>query len=131
MERIDGPLMIDAVSKDPRRLLAGATMLADLHDQLHSMPAPEWLRRLEPGAALLHLDLHPLNVMMDERGPVVIDWSNAHVGEPLTDVASTYVLLLAPDVPVPAGNRSRSSPCAGCSPGASRRATADPASSKP
>ena len=39
--------------------------------------------------------------MMDERGPVVIDWSNAHVGEPLTDVAATYVLLLAPDAPVP------------------------------
>jgi aminoglycoside phosphotransferase (APT) family kinase protein len=102
MERIDGPLMMDTMTRDPRQLLRGADLLAELHDQLHSIPAPDWLRRLDgDGPAILHLDLHPLNVMMSTRGPVVIDWANAAVGDPLTDVAFTYVLLTAPEAPLP------------------------------
>ena len=38
------------------------------------------------GDRFLHLDLHPLNVIMSARGPIVIDWANASRGEALTDV---------------------------------------------
>ncbi len=100
MERIDGPVMMDAIGGRPWAMRYFARMLADLHDALHEIPAPEWLRRLPDGGdRLVHLDLHPLNVMMAPRGPVVIDWPNAAAGDGLTDVASTYVLLTCPKMP--------------------------------
>jgi aminoglycoside phosphotransferase (APT) family kinase protein len=100
MERIDGPMMMDVMGRQPWTLVRYATMLADLHDTLHAIPGPDWLRRLPGGGdRLLHLDLHPLNVMLSERGPVVIDWTNAHRGDPLFDVATTYVLLTCPEIP--------------------------------
>ncbi len=58
------------------------------------------------GGALVHLDLHPLNVIMEpERGPVVIDWANASRGDGLFDVGVTYVLLTCPAMPGPAALR--------------------------
>lgn len=102
MERIDGPLMMDAIAKQPWTMGRHAHLLADLHDSLHAIPAPEWLRQLpDEGDQLVHLDLHPLNVIMAERGPVVIDWPNAARGDGLTDVALTYVLLTCPQMPGP------------------------------
>lgn len=100
MERIDGPMMMDAMLKQPWTIPRLASTLADLHDRLHEIPAPEGLRRLpDDGDRLIHLDLHPLNVMMAARGPVVIDWTNAACGKGLTDVAATYVLLTCPEMP--------------------------------
>jgi len=104
MERIVGPMMMDAMTKDPRSLYANVRLLADLHDQLHEIPAPDWLPVIDtgPGAdRMLHLDLHPMNVMMTNNGPIVIDWPNAARGSPLTDVGFTYVLLTCPDMPAP------------------------------
>ena len=109
MERIDGPLMMDAMVRRPwtQRF---ARLLADLHDQLHALPAPSWVPELDDGDALLHLDLHPLNVMMSARGAVVIDWANAARGNALTDVGMTYALLTCPDVPAPAIVRAIAQP---------------------
>ena len=45
------------------------------------------------GAALLHGDLHPANVLMADDGPVPIDWFDATVGHPITDVVRTSLLL--------------------------------------
>lgn len=102
MERIDGPMMMDALLKRPWTMASSFRLLADLHDRLHALPAPEWLPDMRDGGdRLLHLDLHPLNVMMGSRGPIVIDWTNAARGDPLTDVALTYVLLTCPRVPAP------------------------------
>ena len=42
---------------------------------------------------MLHLDLHPLNVLMGPDGPVVIDWTNARPGPPGLDVAMTALIL--------------------------------------
>ena len=57
-----------------------------------------WLRRRgEPVTcmpdAILHWDLHPGNVLMDGRGPVIIDWTASGVGDPRYDVAWTRMLL--------------------------------------
>jgi len=102
MERIDGPVMMDAMLRRPWTMRRSASTLADLHDRLHEIPAPNWLRRLPDGGdRLVHMDLHPMNVMLSPRGPVVIDWTGAAAGEPLTDVAMTYVLLTCPDLPAP------------------------------
>jgi aminoglycoside phosphotransferase (APT) family kinase protein len=100
MERIDGPMMMDVMVRQPWTMAHYASMLADLHDALHEIPAPDWFAQLPDGGdRLVHLDLHPMNVMLSPRGPVVIDWTNAARGDALTDTALTYVLLRCPQMP--------------------------------
>ena len=104
MERIDGPVMMDAMLKQPWAMPRYASMLADLHDQLHAIPAPDWLRRAwSRGDDLVHFDLHPMNVLLSADGPVVVDWANAARDEGLSDVAASYVLLDLPDHAGPEG----------------------------
>jgi len=64
--------------------------LAGLHRRLHALPA-----RLSQDAdvRILHMDLHPGNVMLTAHGPVVIDWRNATEGPADLDVALTAVIL--------------------------------------
>ena len=76
-----------------------ARLLADLHDRLHVIPAPDWLKPVDDGDRLVHGDLHPMNVMLTASGPVVIDWTNAVRADALTDVALTIVLLTCPRMP--------------------------------
>jgi aminoglycoside phosphotransferase (APT) family kinase protein len=49
----------------------------------------------EPTApCILHLDFHPINLMVDEGRPVgVLDWSEADVGDHHADVATTVMLI--------------------------------------
>ena len=51
-------------------------------------------------ASLIHLDYHPLNVLMD-RGRItgILDWSNAAAGDPRADFARTAALLLTASAP--------------------------------
>ena len=71
-----------------------AATLATLLDRLHAITAPDWLAApLGEGDALLHLDLHPENVILTPRGPVVIDWPNAARGPGAADVAHTWIVL--------------------------------------
>ena len=102
MDRIDGPSMMDAMIKQPwtmprLRPDAGRPARPPPRDPGPGLAAP----LLDDGDALLHLDLHPMNVLMAERGPVVIDWTNAARGHRLSDVANTYVLLTCPEFPAP------------------------------
>jgi tRNA A-37 threonylcarbamoyl transferase component Bud32 len=99
MERIEGPMMMDVMLRKPWRSARYARELADLHDRLHTIPAPEWLPNVDDGDRLVHLDLHPMNVMLTQSGPIVIDWPNAARGTALADVAVTFVLLTCPQVP--------------------------------
>jgi aminoglycoside phosphotransferase (APT) family kinase protein len=45
--------------------------------------------------SLCHGDFHPENVLLCPRGPMVIDWENAALGDPLADVARTLLLMRA------------------------------------
>jgi aminoglycoside phosphotransferase (APT) family kinase protein len=100
MDRIDGPTMLDAATKPPFPIRRMARTLADLHDRLHAIPPPAWIPEAAlPGDALLHLDLHPLNVLDSSGGPVVIDWSNVRRGDPTLDVADVWVIILCLEVP--------------------------------
>jgi aminoglycoside phosphotransferase (APT) family kinase protein len=99
MERIDGPIMMDAMLRKPWKMARYARELADLHDRLHVIPAPDWLPPVSDGDRLVHLDLHPMNVMLTASGPVVIDWTNASRGKALTDVALTIILVTCPEIP--------------------------------
>ena len=101
MERVDGIDMFDAISKTPAGLRRAATMLADLHTRLGASEAPAGMPPAPGPAAdrVVHLDLHPLNVMITREGPVVIDWGNAKRGVPALDVANTWALLQAAEIP--------------------------------
>lgn len=101
MERIDGPSMLTVLARRPWTISNHGAMLAHLHQALHRIPAPDWIKDAPCGHRnqLLHLDLHPDNVMMGTRGPVVIDWSNASRGDENSDVALTWVLLAAAGIP--------------------------------
>lgn len=100
MERIEGADMVATMSKRPWTIPQQGSVLADLHHRLHDLTAPDWLRDAVVGRGdrLLHLDLHPLNVMMSPRGPVVIDWTGASRGDPAVDVALAWVLMAAGEV---------------------------------
>ena len=101
MERIAGPSMIAVLDKRPWTLRRQGQVLARLHRQLHDIPAPDWIRDAPFGSGdrLLHLDLHPLNVMLSPAGPVVIDWPNAARGDGPSDVAVTWALVAAGAIP--------------------------------
>jgi Ser/Thr protein kinase RdoA (MazF antagonist) len=98
--------------------LHGREMLADmavralavLHDRLHDIPAAPGLPHpLGPGKRILHLNLHPGNVMLTADGPVVIDWTNASAGPPGADVAMAcdHVLRTAARLELPALHQAR------------------------
>lgn len=53
------------------------------------------LRQLHPDqSTLLHLDYHPRNVLTDGKQITgIVDWTNAHAGDPRADVARTASIL--------------------------------------
>lgn len=55
--------------------------------------ALEELARLPSGFAVCHGDLHPGNVIMSAKGPMVVDWVDAGRGDATLDLARTLLLL--------------------------------------
>jgi hypothetical protein len=102
LEKIDGPTMLEHLARRPLSLRHHARTLAQLHDIVHTVPAPDGLRQpFGPGGALLHLDLHPDNVILSSSGPALIDWQGAVAGPPAADLAHTWLLLRTSVVPGP------------------------------
>ena len=93
LERVDGPTMLADLRRRPWRVRSHAAALAELHRRLHEIEAPPGLPEAGAGDRVLHLDLHPDNVILSPSGPVVIDWTNARRGEPALDVALTWVIM--------------------------------------
>jgi aminoglycoside phosphotransferase (APT) family kinase protein len=89
LRRVNGPTMGEALLSGQVGLNDGAGMLADLHRLLHAVPS----RTADPSARVLHMDLHPHNVLMGADGPVLIDWCNVRDGPPDLDVAMTALIL--------------------------------------
>ena len=104
MDRVEGPTMLEDMMRRPWRMKSHAATLAALLDQLHSVPGASWLPApFGDGDALLHLDLHPENVILTGTGPMVIDWTNAARGPGAADVAHTWLVLacsLPPEDPL-------------------------------
>jgi len=92
LEHIAGRTMLEVVFRRPWTLRRNISILAALHERLHRIAAPPGLPAAADGRALLHLDLHPENVILSPSGPVLIDWTNARRGEPSLDVAMTWVI---------------------------------------
>ncbi|WP_394615618.1 phosphotransferase [Lentzea sp. JNUCC 0626] len=90
MQYVPGPRMSEEIGRKP--WLAGSlgADLADLHHRLDVIAAPDFL---EGEGDLLHLDLHPGNVVLGPEGPVVLDWASATKGDRRLDVALSWVSL--------------------------------------
>jgi aminoglycoside phosphotransferase (APT) family kinase protein len=95
MKRLVGPTMLKMLGDRPWRWARIADQLADLHTRLAALQVDERevAIRFEPVECVVHLDLHPGNVVLTPGGPVVIDWSNAGMGPRGADVATTWILL--------------------------------------
>ena len=81
-----------------RDQLSSAIRAAGL-DEVTTLRALSALDALPDGDRLAHGDLHPGNVLLSERGPVLIDWADATRGEPLADAARTWLLLTVSAIP--------------------------------
>ena len=99
LERVPGRTAGALALESPARAAAAGSACARLHDALAEVASPPGLRDA-PGAdgserRLLHLDLHPFNVLVDDGGEPtgVIDWANAAAGDPELDRARTWSIL--------------------------------------
>ncbi|NEA61982.1 phosphotransferase [Streptomyces sp. SID12488] len=91
LERLSGPTMLEAFAAGLLDARASGEMLSALLHGLHAVPPRD--PATEPGTRVLHLDLHPENVMLTPDGPRVIDWANAEEGPPGLDRAMSAVIL--------------------------------------
>ncbi|AYY12502.1 serine/threonine protein kinase [Actinobacteria bacterium YIM 96077] len=90
MERLDGPTMVHALLHGQVDVDTAGRILADLHAGLHGVPP---LHPAGAGSSVVHLDLHPDNVILTASGPYLIDWCNAGDGPPDLDVALSALIL--------------------------------------
>jgi aminoglycoside phosphotransferase (APT) family kinase protein len=90
MARVDGVTMSEALVAGQLTAGEGASMLADLLRRLHELPPWD---DAPAGACVVHLDLHPDNVLLTVDGPVVIDWHNARAADADLDTALTALIL--------------------------------------
>ncbi len=96
MDLVSGPSMLDDLQRRPWRLRRHALTLARLQRMINDVAAPDWLSSAGPipdGTAVVHADLHPMNVLLGPQGPVVIDFTNAMRGPAAFDAALSYVLM--------------------------------------
>lgn len=89
LERLTGPTMLEALAAGLLAPARAGVTLAGLLNALHVLPP----RDGAPGSRVLHLDLHPDNVILTPRGPQVIDWSNAEEGPPGLDWGMSAMIL--------------------------------------
>lgn len=93
LDRVEGPTMFEALLADPSSAASHAATLAELHHLVGAVAAPPDLRtEVGDGDALLHLDLHPGNVILGSV-PTIIDWTNAARGPAGADPATCWLLL--------------------------------------
>ncbi|SED29016.1 Phosphotransferase enzyme family protein [Streptomyces sp. 2131.1] len=106
LQRLHGPTMLESLMSGAVGAEEGAALLTGLLADLHTVPA-----RLspDPDDRILHLDLHPDNVVLTLDGPMVIDWSNTEEGPPALDRAMSALILaqVAVDTAHPAADGAR------------------------
>jgi Phosphotransferase enzyme family len=100
LERLPGVSAAEFVAVRPDQAKSVGRSCGALHALFAEVRAPSELpgapgARSVPDARLLHLDLHPFNVLVGDRGEItgVIDWANAAAGDPVLDCARSWTIL--------------------------------------
>lgn len=93
LEFLPGSTLLAQLLTGDRSVDEVADILVDLLRVLEATPAASVLPGAPEGSVLVHHDLHPDNVMVTARGPVLIDWDGARAGSAGEDVAHLIVLL--------------------------------------
>ncbi|MEM9131775.1 MAG: phosphotransferase [Actinomycetota bacterium] len=122
LQRIDGQPLWDLMRRNPKDEAYWMAALAALQRRIHRLDLPPSLPDLvgrmrskvqslrplsEPervaaldlvdqlprGAAVLHGDLHPGNVIVTDKGLVAIDWFDVSIGHPMADAVRTSLLI--------------------------------------
>ncbi len=122
LERIEGELLWELIRRNPKDEAYWMAAMAALQRRVHRLDLPQGLpdlvgrmrgkvQDLQPlspdervaaidlvdhlprGAALLHGDLHPGNVIVTDGGLVAIDWFDVSIGHPMADVIRTSLLV--------------------------------------
>jgi len=122
-QRVAGRAMWEILSHQPWRLFSFARRTAELQVQLHTTVAPadlpnqrgrikgkieqaealpEEMRQkalaaldaLPYGDSICHGDFHPGNILLTDQGEVIIDWIDASLGNPLSDLARSSIIAL-------------------------------------
>jgi aminoglycoside phosphotransferase (APT) family kinase protein len=122
-ERVDGPSLWQRVVDRPARSAGVGRALAEVQLALFELVPPvtlpdqrdrltskirrsaaivdpslaaalELLPPRTPAPRLCHGDLHPSNVLLSDRGPVIVDWFDASRGDRVADVARSSLTLL-------------------------------------
>ncbi len=127
-ERIHGKSIMEKLMEEPWKLYYYIQRLAVLHFNIHGfstygLPGQierctymirrssfllgyrvkrilEYLQSLPDGNSICHGDLYFSNIIVSGRTLVPIDWNGAYIGNPLGDVARTYLMINSPLVPV-------------------------------
>ena len=133
-EYIPGKSMLQKLASAPWKVFTYSKQMARLHARIHSIHASpsdlsslkesltnkisrvgllnadekdiiiSHLLRLKDGNAICHGDFHPDNIIVTENRMVTVDWITARLGNPIADVARTWLLLAMGTLPE---NKSR------------------------
>lgn len=113
LEWLPGVSLYEVLVRNPGGVERWGRVMGDCQRRLHDVAAPEAViavdapgvhpfdagrdvEGLPAGDALLHLDWHPLNLLVEEdAGTIVgiVDWDNARRGHPALDLARTESML--------------------------------------
>ena len=124
MERIDGMAMWEYMKRDPKRVPELIRRLLDLQAEVQRTSVPglrvmkdrlrikigeatpltdgerydaqQLLTMLPSGEALCHGDFHPANIILTDRGPVILDWFDAAIGDVTADFVRSSLLMRPP-----------------------------------
>jgi aminoglycoside phosphotransferase (APT) family kinase protein len=124
LERVEGVAMWERMRAEPASVPGLICQLVDLQTEVQATAVPELismnarlrtkiseatqlppedrqtaqglLDRLPVGRALCHGDFHPANIVLTARGPVILDWFDAAVGDTTADFVRSSLLMRPP-----------------------------------
>lgn len=126
-ERIDGKSILQILETKPWKVFVYGRKMARVHSKIHNhivdeLPSQkeifikainsnsylsvdkkqkvlDYIDKLPNTLAVCHGDFHPDNILVTKMDVVTIDWSNAYLGNKLSDVVRTCLLIKTPYIP--------------------------------
>lgn len=84
VNRLNLPAIDEALQKE---------ILKSDYAESFTAQARQYIKKLGRADNLCHLDFHPSNLIFTNNHYMIVDWVNAKLGQPVYDLARTYVIL--------------------------------------